>query len=145
MSDMDDRYLVITYLLLGAVYADERLEGEETGAVRRLLAKLMEVDEIPEELDEIIEAFDPDDFDLEQAAEAFAADPLITKRNLLELVAAVFDADEVVDFDEDAYMRSLAEALGMEESEYKDLRLSYELEDFAAVARQVVPPPIPKD
>jgi len=144
MSTITDRHLLITDLLLGAVHADDRMKGEETAAVRRLMERVLDVDELPEEIDEHIDGFDPDAFDLDEAAADFASDPPIKKRRLLELVAAVFDADEEVDFEEDAYMRSLAEALGVPEDEYKDLALHYEVEDLPAVVREVVPPPVPR-
>ena len=56
-------------------------------------------------------------------AKDFASDPPMKKRELLELVAGVHDADEELDLDEDAYIRKLAEALGMAASEYQDLSI----------------------
>lgn len=144
---IDPRYLTITDLLLGAVYADDRLEGEEDAAVRRLLKDMVEADELPIELEARIANFEPDDFDLEETAEAFEAIELVTKRRLLELVAAVFDADGEVDFAEDDYMRALATALGMEESDWDDLVIEYEVEDIREVVDVIVsvPPPLPGD
>ena len=144
---VSDRFLVLTDLLLGAVYADDRLEGEEEAAVRRLVGEIIGGDTLPDEIDARINDFDKDAFDLDASAAAFAEDPAVDKRKLLELVAAVFDADEEVDFDEDDYLRRLAVAIGMEESEYKDLALDYDMEDAADVAQVFVsvPPPLPPD
>ncbi|MFW5925385.1 MAG: TerB family tellurite resistance protein [Myxococcota bacterium] len=130
MSSVEDRILVITDLLLGAVYADQKLEGEEEAAVRRLLAELLGGGELPAEVDERINDFPAGRFDLQKAARDFGADPPIRKRQLLELVAAVRDADGEIDLAEDEYMRELGEALGMSESEYADLTLDYEVEDL---------------
>lgn len=142
----NQRFIVLTNLLMGAAYADERLEGEEDDAVRRLLARVIGSDDLPPEVNARIDQFDLDAFDLDEAVGAFVADPAVHKRALLELVAAVFDADEEVDFDEDAYLRRLAEALGMDEKEYHDLALDYIVEDPHQVAGQLMslPPPTPK-
>ncbi|MEM9188601.1 MAG: TerB family tellurite resistance protein [Myxococcota bacterium] len=143
--EIDDRYLIITDLLLGAVYADDRLDGEEDAAVRRLLTEAIGADSLPIEIEARIENFEPDNFDLEDSAKAFEAVDDVSKRKLLELVAAVFDADGEVDFAEDDYLRSLAEALGMEESEWKDLAIEYDVEDIQEVIEVVIslPPPPP--
>lgn len=142
---IDPRYLTITDLLLGAVYADDRLEGEEDAAVRKLVREMVGEDELPIQLEARIENFEPDRFDVEESAKEFEAVDDVNKRKLLELVAAVFDADGEVDFAEDDYMRSLAEALGMEKSEYDDLVIQYDVEDLQEVVDIVVsvPPPVP--
>lgn len=143
--DVGPRFFVVTDLLLGAVYADSRLHGDEVTAVKRLLGELLD-DELPEEIVDRIDGFDPDSFDLLESAEEFADDPATSKRTLLELVAAVFDADGEVDFDEDDYMRELAEALGLDPEEYEDLVIEYEIEDLSDLELDVViamPPPIP--
>lgn len=147
MSDIADQYLVITDLLLGAVYADERMEGSEDKTVRKLLCEILETEKLPAAIEGRIENFDPETFDVEEAAEEFASDPVIKRRRLLELVVAVVEADDETDLAEDAYLLALARALGMNEDEYKDLVLEYEVEDLKALAEQVVsiPPPIPED
>lgn len=144
--DVGPRFFVVTDLLLGAVYADSRLEGEEVAAVKRLLTELLD-EELPEEVIDRIEGFDPESFDVLETAEEFSDDPGTSKRTLLELVAAVFDADGEVDFDEDDYMRELAEAIGLEPEEYEDLVIEYEVEDLSDLEVDVVismPPPIPE-
>lgn len=142
----DPKFLVLTDLLLGAVYADDRLRGEEVAAVRRLLGDVIGGDDLPEDVDERIDAFDPDEFDMSACAAAFAAEPAVKRHKLLELVAGVFDADEEVDFAEDDYMRDLASALGMSDAEVAKFALDYTVEDAHAVAEIVVsvPPPVPK-
>lgn len=146
MSDVSPRFLVLTDLLLGAVHADERLEGEEEDAVRAYLLEIIGGDELPIEVEARIANFDPEDFDLDASAAEFDADPATSKRKLLELVAAVFDADGEVDFDEDDYLRSLADALGVDPEEYDDLVIEYDIEEPRASAEVVVsvPPPVPK-
>jgi len=145
-DDIHPRFFVLTDLLLGAVYADDRLEGGEEEAVREYLLEIVGGDELPMKLEARIANFDPDDFDLEQTASEFEDDPATDKRTLLELVAAVFDADGEVDFAEDDYLRNLATALGMDAEEYEDLVIEYDIEEAAEKVQVLVsvPPPIPE-
>lgn len=144
MSSVQDRILVITDLLLGAVYADENLKGEEEDAVRRLLGELLGGD-VPPTVDERIKTFPAHTFDMKAAAADFASDPPIQKRKLLELVCAVRDADEEIDLAEDEYVRALGQALGMKKEEYADLTLDYEVSDLRSSFTELRggPPPVP--
>ena len=98
------------------------------------------------EVDARIKSFDSEAFNLEASARDFASDPPIQKRKLLELVAAVRDADDEIDLAEDDYLRNLGLALGMKPAEFADLTLEIEVEDlkenFASL--RSVPPPPPK-
>ena len=143
---VDPRFMPITDLLLGAVYADDRMDGAEDAAVRKLLSQAVGAEELPIELEARIANFEPKSFDLVATAQAFESSDAMNKRKLLELVAAVFDADGEVDFAEDDYLRSLAEALGVPETEWGDLAIQYDVEDIGAVVDIVVaaPPPVPE-
>lgn len=144
MGSVRDRIMVITDLLLGAVYSDEKLRGTEEEAVRKLLSELLGEGELPAEVDTRIKTFPANTFNLEATAKDFAADPPIKKRKLLELVAAVHEADEETDLAEDDYMRSLAKALGMKPEEYSDLTLDYEIEELRESLSELrKPPPVP--
>ena len=141
MSEMVDRIDAITDLLLGAAYADGTLEGREVATVRRLLGELLGEATLPAEVEARIVGFTPKGFDLEEIAAQFRDDPSERKRKLLELVAAVRDADEVFDTDEDDYLTALARALGMEASEYADLALEItELRTSLHEVRRSFPP-----
>jgi uncharacterized tellurite resistance protein B-like protein len=139
-----DRIGVLVDLFLGAAHADHRLDSAETPAVRALLAELLLTEELPDEVETRIEAFDPAAFDLAASAADFAADPPMQKRRLLELVGRICHSDDVLDLEEDAFMRQLARHLGMDEDEYGDLVLDYEIDDlrqsFSDLRR---PPPVP--
>lgn len=117
-----ERIRVIADLLLGAAHADHTLAGNEEKTIRSMLEKLLE-GELPESVVKHLDAFDAAKFDVEKTAKDFASDPPIKKRELLELVAGVHDADDELDLDEDAYIRKVAEALGVAAAEYEDLAI----------------------
>ncbi|MDQ3034912.1 MAG: hypothetical protein M3Y87_21065 [Myxococcota bacterium] len=124
-----DRILVITDLMLGALYADATMTGEEDRAARELLAKLLlcTPETLPEDVDTQLRGFSLLTFDIELAAKEFLRDPPMKKRRLLELLASLTDKDGT-DLREDEYLRDLAQCLGMEPEEYEDIVLSYEIE-----------------
>ncbi len=145
MSSVQDRILVITDLLLGAVYADDKLKGAEEETVRKLLGELLGGGDLPAEVDSRIKTFPAHTFDMRATAEDFTEDPPMKKRKLLELVCAVRDADEEIDLAEDDYVRALGEALGMKKDEYADLTLDYEVGELRSTLEELraVPPPVP--
>ncbi len=141
---MTDRILEIVDLLMGAAHADKELRSEEERVIRQLLARLLAADELPPEVDARVRGFEPTRFDLVGTAARFAADSDQDKRKLVELVAAVHDADEEIDLDEDTYLGELAGALGMPDVAVADLTLDYEVEDLREHLRKLrQPPPIP--
>lgn len=129
MSD-GQSILAIADLLLGAAYADGVRKGEELQAVRDLLKDVLQKKQLPEAIEKRIAIFAPGDFDLAETARELASSDAAGKRRLLELVAAVRDADDELDVAEDEYLVALARALGMKESEYRDLKLEYEVEEL---------------
>jgi uncharacterized tellurite resistance protein B-like protein len=144
MTSEHDRLIVVTDILLGAAFADSYFAGAERDKIKELLTELIGGDALPAGVLTRIDDFDPDHFDLAATAQAFVDDPLINKHNLLELVAAVHDADEEIDLAEDSYIHDLADAIGVAADEYADLVLDYEVEELQenlTGLRQ--PPPIP--
>jgi uncharacterized tellurite resistance protein B-like protein len=125
-----DRIGPIADLFLGAMYADDRFEDEEKRAVRRMLCDLIVKPELPEDLEQRIESFDPSTFDLVATARDFVSDPPMNRRRLLELVAQLCIADGELDLEEDDYLHRLARALGMEPVEYEDIVLDYEIHEM---------------
>jgi uncharacterized tellurite resistance protein B-like protein len=118
---MKDRILVVADLLMGAAYADARLEGEEKAAVRRLLREVLGAPALPIDVDFRIDEFRPEAFDLGEAGAAFVDDPPELKRRLLELLAAVHGADREYDHLEDEYLRRVGGAIGLPDDRYRDL------------------------
>lgn len=136
-----DRITPIAEILLGAIHADGRQLGEEKRAVTALLRELILRPELPPELAERIERFDPAQFRLEEALAEFERDPPMQRRRLLELVAKICVSDGEFDIDEDDYLRRLARGLKMEPREYEDLLLDYELSDMRRTFELLRVPP----
>jgi uncharacterized tellurite resistance protein B-like protein len=118
---MKDRIDVVADLLMGAAYADDRLEGEEKATVKRLLRETLGVGTLPIDLEFRIDDFKPEGLDLGEAGAAFAREPLEMKRRLLELLSAVHSADDEYDFAEDEYLVRVGKAMGLDEKHYQDL------------------------
>lgn len=114
---MKEHIDTITDLLLGAAYADKRLEGQELDAIRSMLCKLLGTDTLPEAQQARIKGFNPAKHDAEAAATSLASLSAEHKTKLVELVASVTESDEEIDFAEDAYLRTVATGLGLSEDE----------------------------
>ena len=143
---MSMRHEATADLLMGAAFADSRLDGREYETVKKLLAEVMGVPEVPEEMEARLKGFNPKTFDPASTAKTLGLTDDAEKRKLIELVAAVNDADDELDLDEHEYLLRVAEALGLDKSAYDDLTvevLSVEnLQDGGKALLQ--PPPVPK-
>jgi uncharacterized tellurite resistance protein B-like protein len=117
---MKEHIDTITDLLLGAAYADKRLEGDELSAISKMLCKLLQVSELPAAQKSRLQSFNPARFDVAEASASLKGLSDDDKETVVELVASVNDADEVLDFDEDAYLRKVALGMGMSEDQIKD-------------------------
>jgi uncharacterized tellurite resistance protein B-like protein len=125
---MKEHIDTITDLLLGAAYADKRLEGEELASIRKKLSKLLGTDELPDAQQARLKSFNPAKFDAKKAAESLSSETEEHKRKILELIASVNESDDVLDMDEDAYLRKVAAGLGISEDQISDLTIEM-LED----------------
>lgn len=121
---MKDHILTITDLLLGAAYADKRLEGRETDKIRSLLTKLAGTASLPANVEARFKAFSPAAFDIAAAGKKLAGlgDD---RRKVLEMVAAVTESDDELDLAEDRYLRQAAEAMGLNQKEFSDLVVDF--------------------
>ncbi|MEM9460823.1 MAG: TerB family tellurite resistance protein [Myxococcota bacterium] len=113
----------ITDLLLGAAYADKRLEGQELDAIRSMVTKLMGATAVPEAQQARIKAFNPAKHDAAAAAASLASLPQEHKRKIIDLVATVTESDDEIDFAEDAYLRKVAQGLGLSDEEIAGLTI----------------------
>jgi uncharacterized tellurite resistance protein B-like protein len=116
-----DRIFAVADLMMGAAYADAKLEGAEKATIRRLLREILAVASLPMDLDVHIDSWKPEGFELEKTAAAFADDAPAMKRKLLDLLSAVHAADEEFDLAEDAYLRQVGGAIGLPEERFRDL------------------------
>lgn len=141
-----DRALALCDLLLGAAHADDHFHERETALVRAHLVAISG-GELSRELAERIETFDPSRFDLERSGAAFAHDSKEQKRDLLELVASLHDADDELDLAEDDYLRAVVRAIEADESALDGLALDYEVEKLHDTFERVraTPPPPPRN
>jgi hypothetical protein len=140
---LQDRIEPLCDLLLGAAFADRVFVAREREEVQALLADLVG-GRLPSRLEARIAMFDPARFDLAATAAAFATDDADDRRRVLFLVAAIHEADEELDFAEDAYLRALAAALNLPDSALAGLTLEVEVEDARdelAKLRKLPPPP----
>lgn len=138
---MSDRFELIANLLMGAAHADDDLDGRELETVKKLVSEAMGEDELPSEIETKLHLFDPEDFDIKATVDAIDLDDDDMKLKLLELIVAVQDADEIVDYNEDDYIIEVAKAMGLPEDKYKSLTLDVQLEEAGKV---LGPPPLPK-
>lgn len=120
-----DHILTVTDLLLGAAYADKRLEGRETDKIRSLLSKVSGKEQLPAAIEARFTEFSPAAFDIDAAGKRLA-DLGDDRRKVLEMVAVVSESDEEIDLAEDRYLRRAAEAMGLADKEFKDLVVDFQ-------------------
>lgn len=141
-----DRILPLCDLLLGAAYADGRLESVEQDTVRDMLVDLIGGTELPDEVEAWINGFDPETFSLADSAGAFKDDSVDDRKKLLYLVEAIHEADDELDLAEDAYLQDLAKALGLPDDVLTGFSGAFESEELKETFEKARkgPPPIPK-
>jgi uncharacterized tellurite resistance protein B-like protein len=113
---------IITRLLLGAAYADKRLEGAEVARIEQILRTVVGGEPEPEQMD-LLRNFNPAAFNVHSSASMLVGLDPADKRTLLELIASVNDADDELDLAEDAYLRHVALGMGVSEADIADLTL----------------------
>lgn len=126
---MKEHIDTITDLMLGAAYADKRLEGQELAAIRSMVVKLLGSPALPQATENRIKSFNPARFDVRTAARSIAKLTHEQKRKVLELVATVADSDDELDFAEDAYLRKVAEGLGLGDEDLEGMTIEIVEED----------------
>ncbi|MFV8756301.1 TerB family tellurite resistance protein [Nannocystaceae bacterium ST9] len=122
---MKDHIETITDLLLGAAYADKRLEGREKDQIRALLCKLAGTTTLPAALEQRFHDFQPARFDPIAAGKALSGIGN-DRRRVLEMIAAVTESDEEIDIAEDRYLRKVAEGMGLAEKQVRDLIVDFQ-------------------
>lgn len=120
---MKEHIDTLTDLMLGAAYADKRLEGKELDAIRSMVIKLLGSDTLPGAQEDRFRSFNPAKHDAKAAAASLATLSLEHKRKVLELVATVTDSDDEHDLAEDAYLRTVAAGLGLGDEELEGMTI----------------------
>jgi uncharacterized tellurite resistance protein B-like protein len=110
-------------LLLGAAYADKRLEGREITTIRTLLERVVGESPLPAALEARMKSFNPAKHDPRGAAATLWFLSKEDKRTVVDLVAKVTEADDEIDLAEDDYLRKVAIGIGMSDAEIRELTI----------------------
>ncbi len=128
---MKEHVETITNLLLGAAYADKRLQGDEVASIRKLLTTLLGVDSLPGAQSDQIASFSPAKFNAEEAAASLKVLSAEDRRRVVDMIVAVHESDEELDLAEDAYLERVAKGIGLSDEEIGELTLEVEIEELA--------------
>jgi len=120
---MKEQIDIITDLLLGAAYADKRLEGRELDTIRGLLERIVDESPLPAAQEQRIKSFNPAKHDASKAAAQLSSLSAEDKRTVVDLVAWVTEADDEIDMAEDDYLRKVAIGIGLSEKEVAELTI----------------------
>lgn len=118
----------VASILLGAAHSDSEFCDQERVTVKEVLCELLGSDELPPEIQEQLESFDPANFNVREAADLYIEEKDILEvdeRHLIELVRKVCDANGAVDLEEDQFMIALVLALRLAPDEFSDLVLNH--------------------
>lgn len=142
---MEDRIEAVCDLLMGAAYADDDFHEKEKTVVSDYLASLLPDGKLTDELNERIEQFSPDSFNLSETLAEFSDNSKEDRIKLLDIVAAVHSADDEHDFDEDDFLNEVASGLSLSDEDKKSHALDYEVETLkeSLATLRPSPPPVP--
>lgn len=141
---MSTRNEMIADLLMGAAYADNTLDGREVDTVKALLRKVTGQRFLNAEMANRLHQFDPNHFDAASTAEALELTGS-QKRHLIEMIAAVTEADGNLDLAENEYLETVARAMALPRETYSDLTMEIlSVENLEAAGKDLIaPPPLP--
>jgi len=109
--------MALADILCGAALADATFDASERVVVGAMLMKVLGVSALPPEVEQHLDRWDAGGKDLEGALVRLGLASDRDKRKLLEVVADIVKADEVVDVHERAFAVRLGAALGVSEAE----------------------------
>ena len=115
---------VVADILMGAAHADGSVHEAEARTVRELLEEAVGAEHLPGHLIDRLLTFDPRRFDLDAACHSLRLAGESERRHVLELVAAICDADDIHDLSESASVSRVAKGIGAAPGEYEDLVVS---------------------
>ncbi len=126
-------------VLMAGAHADDRLDGREVDAVKKLLGTFTRDGEgLPDNILGRIDAFDPKTFDLTATVAGLGELSREQKRAVLEMLSALSESDDEIDLVEDEFLRKVASAIGATSEELQGLTVEIE------IVSRPVPPPLPK-
>jgi lipopolysaccharide/colanic/teichoic acid biosynthesis glycosyltransferase len=117
----EDLLRTLADVLLAAAHADGEICARERRTAARLLTELVGGVKLPRWLEDHLEKFDPDTFDLVAATEQLRRLPPLQRRHVAELVRAVCDANNAFDLEEERFLVGLVLALSLAPEDVADL------------------------
>jgi putative colanic acid biosynthesis UDP-glucose lipid carrier transferase len=108
-------------VLLAAAHADGVMCGREKRTVRRIMLRLTGGYDLPPEMEQRIESFEPNELDRNEAAELLLEVSPAERRHVVELVREVCDANNAFDIDEEQFLLDLTRALELSPEDVSDL------------------------
>ncbi len=117
----EDIIRTVADLFLAAAHADGERSEREMRTVRRLLSTLLGESTLPGWVEQHLDAFEPDRFDLTAAANRLHALSPPQRRHVAELVRTVCDADNAFDLEEERFLIGLTIALSLSPEDAADL------------------------
>jgi uncharacterized tellurite resistance protein B-like protein len=132
-----EHFKTIGELLMGAAHADGKLVGHERDRVNEILGAIIPEHEELSALNAHLESFDPGAFDPKVACERLpgSAD---ARREVLQALAEITDADGIQDLTESDYIRMIAGYLGLTDEDWSSLAF-----DIVSARPAEEPPPLP--
>ena len=115
----EDFLLTCAHILMGAAYADGSFDDLEEDAIINIMMQVTGEEDYEDEIFEVIEEFDEEEFNLEVLAEPLLDEPEELRLLLMKMVAILREANGVIELEEDDYLMRLAEVLDLE-AEFMD-------------------------
>lgn len=122
-------------LLLGAAHADGFYSAEEAVAINEILSQYVDDDDLPASVRRAMTAFDRATFDVPAAVGPLTLRTTRDREDLLDLVVTVMRADGVLQPEEMAYARAVAQAVGLGEHVLDEL--AAEVDEVDAAERRL--------
>ncbi|MCA9517771.1 MAG: TerB family tellurite resistance protein [Myxococcales bacterium] len=114
-----EQLATIGELMMGAAYADGEKQGIEVVAICEQLKQFVEAELLPNAVKRRLDHFDPDAFDLEAACRRLDVHDDDDRLAVMNLIATVTGADAVMHTSELAYMRRVAQSIGLDPDSLK--------------------------
>jgi uncharacterized tellurite resistance protein B-like protein len=122
---MTTRIEAICDLLLAAAHADDKFVESERQVIEQILCGIEGTDKLDPRLAARMTFKKPDEIDVFATAERFAHESEDNRRLLMQLIAAVHEADGILDLEEDELVIVVAGALGFSVDEIQEFIIDF--------------------